>query len=596
MGNPKGKRTWLISGEPDEKLNERQGNSRCFFALLRLRLLPVKKFGFLAILLLLLAAALAWSVARPAYHRRKEAHWLAQAQQFFVHGDFRKASLAARRTLQLNPANVAACTLLAEIGQKAKSPAELDWRRKIVDLSPTLDHKLNLAACALRLQPPPFPLAGETLEEVAGTADQKASYHCLRAELALKTGQMDAAAAEFSHAASLEPTNAIHRLNVAVLQLRSTNGQDAVGARASLETLAREPGFREAALRWLITDCLQRGELGTAMSYSSNLLSSPKAALEDRLQHLTILQQGSAPDCLNYLSQVGRDVRTNAVSVYGLTTWMLGHKMVDEAYVYLTNCPAAVRAEQPAPLALVNCLMAKRDWDGLEKYLQNEKWREQEFLRFAFLSRAAEQQNSSLAAATRWRSALRAAEDKIGPLTALLTAAAAWGRDKDRQDVLWAINERCPRERWALRELARAYQAERNTRGLNRVYAAMASYNSKSFVIKNDFAATSMLLKANLSDAHRLAKEIYTEHPEESVVASTYAWSLHLQGRTREALGVLEKLDPGALEQPNVALYYGLLLSAAGETNKASKFLELAQQSPLLPEEKALVSEATRTL
>src|SRR5206468_2606510 len=119
-----------------------------------------------------------------------------------------------------------------------------------------------------------------------------------------------------------------------------------------LETLARDPAFHEVALRWLITDCLQRGEFGAATTYSSNLLSSSKAALEDRLQHLTILRQGSTPGFISYLSQVEHDARTNAVSVYGLTTWMLAHKMADEAYVCLTNCPVAVRAEQPAPLAL----------------------------------------------------------------------------------------------------------------------------------------------------------------------------------------------------------------------------------------------------
>jgi hypothetical protein len=41
-----------------------------------------------------------------------------------------------------------------------------------------------------------------------------------------------------------------------------------------------------------------------------------------------------------------------------------------------------------------------------------------------------------------------------------------------------------------------------------------------------------------------------------------------------------------------VALYYGLLLSEAGDTNKAGKFLGLAQKSELLPEEKALLTEA----
>ena len=96
--------------------------------------------------------------------------------------------------------------------------------------------------------------------------------------------------------------------------------------------------------------------------------------------------------------------------------------------------------------------------------------------------------------------------------------------------------------------------------------------------------------------AHELAKEIFSEHPEEAIVTSTYAFSLHLQGRTKEGLAALEKLKPEALEAPSVAVYYGLLLSEAGQTNKASKYLDISEKADLLPEEKALVTEALKRI
>jgi hypothetical protein len=73
------------------------------------------------------------------------------------------------------------------------------------------------------------------------------------------------------------------------------------------------------------------------------------------------------------------------------------------------------------------------------------------------------------------------------------------------------------------------YLAGGNTRGLNKVYAALAGYDSKDFKIQNDLAVTSMLLKVNLPRAHELAKELYAQHPEEAFVVSTYAYSLHLK-------------------------------------------------------------------
>ena len=176
----------------------------------------------------------------------------------------------------------------------------------------------------------------------------------------------------------------------------------------------------------------------------------------------------------------------------------------------------------------------------------------------------------------------------------MMTMATSWGREQAREDLLWQIAQRFPRERWALRELERLYLADGNTRGLNKVYTTMTSYAPSNFISQNNLAATALLLKLNLPKAHALAKEVFTLHPKEAIVTSTYAYSLHLQGRSKEALGILGKLSPEALETPSVALYYGLLLSASGETNKAGKYLGIAQKGDLLPEEKALVAEAAK--
>jgi predicted Zn-dependent protease len=189
---------------------------------------------------------------------------------------------------------------------------------------------------------------------------------------------------------------------------------------------------------------------------------------------------------------------------------------------------------------------------------------------------------------------VRLAGDRLGPLTALLGIAASWAPQQAREDLLWQIAQRFPRERWALSELERLYSTAGNTHGLNKVYSTMTSYAPKNFAAQNNLAATSLLLKLNLTKAHELAKEVFDQHPDQAIVTSTYAFSLHLQGRTKEGLAVLQKLKPEALETPSVALYYGLLLSATGETNQASKYLVIAKKADLLPEEKALAAEAIR--
>ena len=82
---------------------------------------------------------------------------------------------------------------------------------------------------------------------------------------------------------------------------------------------------------------------------------------------------------------------------------------------------------------------------------------------------------------------------------------------------------------------------------------------------------------------------MYQKAPANPSYASTYAFSLHLQDRSAEALKVLEKLKPKQLEDPAVAVYYAVVLQATGNTERARKYLDLATRARLLPEERKLV-------
>jgi Flp pilus assembly protein TadD len=537
-----------------------------------------------------------WFYARPVYKQHREARALAQAKSYLAKGDYRNASLSARKTLGANPRNVEACRIMAELAERSRSPAVLDWRRRMVELAPTVQNKLLLASSTLRSEDPPYPLAAQTLDELKDTAVDVAAYHSVLAELALRLKRPAEAAAQFEQASQLEPTNELHQLNLAVLQLQSTNAGAPLAARATLEHLRASTNIGAVALRWLVADSLGRDDLSAAARFSTQLLADPRSMPDDRLQHLTILQRSQNPEFNAYLSALQRNALTNAAQVYGVSAWMIGHGLAGEALAWLTGCPAKLRAEQPVPLALVNCYLGSKDWQGLDAYLQEQKWSDLEFLRFAFLSRTTAQLNQRLAAEAHWRAAVRLAGDRLGSLTALLGMATSWGRNQAREDLLWQIAQRFPKERWALRELERLYSADGNTRGLNKVYSTMASYAPPNFAAQNNVAATSLLLKLNLRKAHELAKEVFAQNPDQPIIASTYAFSLHLQGRTKEGLAVMQKLKPEVLESSTVALYYGLLLSATGETNKAGKYLDIAQRSDLLPEEKALAAEAVKQI
>ena len=116
--------------------------------------------------LLVFGLAGLWFYARPAYKHHRETRALEQAKSFLSKGDYRSASLSARQALQVNPRSVEACRMLAEVAERSRSPYALDLRRRIVELAPTVQNKLMLAATALRSENPPYPLATQTLDEL----------------------------------------------------------------------------------------------------------------------------------------------------------------------------------------------------------------------------------------------------------------------------------------------------------------------------------------------------------------------------------------------------------------------------------------------
>jgi hypothetical protein len=484
---------------------------------------------------------------------------------------------------------------MAGIAESAGSPAQLDWRRRIAEVSPLPENRLRLATTALRLQRPPYALAAQILNDLRPGATNLPDFHVVSAELAIRLNELDAAQTHLLAAARLEPTNELYKLDLATLRLASTNAALAAEGRAVLESLGRSANLGAVALRSLATDSLRRQDFAAAAAWSAQLIANPRCMTEDRLQHLALLLPGNGPEFTSYLESLKQRAITNVAEVRGLSTWLIQHDRADEALRWLTNLPPATRAQQPVPLATTEAYIALKDWAAVQTFLADKRWAELEFMRLAFLSQASLQKRE-IAASTLWRSAVREAGERLGALGILLNLADTWQRTQDKEDLLWHVYQRHPGERWTLSELGRLYQAEGNMLGLNKLFGVLAELNPKDLEFRNNLAATSLLLNLNVTKAYELAKELHTERPDHAIIASTYAFALHLRGSTREGLAVLQKLKPEALEDPPVALYYGALLSASGQAAEARKYLDLAQPAKLLPEEKQLLETARKAL
>ncbi|MGN6554944.1 MAG: hypothetical protein ACTHLW_14650 [Verrucomicrobiota bacterium] len=539
-----------------------------------------------------LLVAIAWGGRRP-YHLYKERHSLKQAQSFLASKDYRNAFLSVKQCLTINPSNAPACLVMAELAELSRSPAALDWRRRLVELQPTVENKLALARAGVRFEKPPFPAAQEVLFNLPASATNLLPYQQVALELALKLNDFPAAQAHLEAASRLDPTNKSFILNLSVLRLSSTNVGIATAARSTLESFCLDTNLASVALRSLVTDRLARNDLAGAQKFSKQLLATAQANTADRLQDLSILQKAENPELIPQLKSLQERSSTNGAAAADVATWMMTHDLRLGAFQWMTNLPPSIASQGPLRLALANYFVAESDWDGLRSFTSHGDWGQVDFLRSAFLSHAWFELGDEFVASSVWKTAISNAGKRYSALLALFNLARNWQMTPACEDLLARICKEFPGETWAWRELERRYFSAGKTSRLKQIYTQRLAFSPKDVSLKNNVAATSLLLNDDLPRAHRLAKEVYDQRPEDAVVVSTYAYSLHLQGRTQEGLAVLDKLKPQSLEAPAAALYYGVLLSALHETNRATQFLKIAAKAdPLLPEEKRLLTSA----
>lgn len=554
---------------------------------------PMKKIVIIFSVILLAVAG--WFGLK-LYRAGKEKRFAAQAERFLEANDRGKAILGARQALEINSNNVTACRVMAFFADAEGSPYAVEWRRRIAKVEPNLTNELMLASCALRCEAFPYPTASATLQKLAKEGSNLPEYHIVCSQLALQLNDPKSAENHLREAIKLDPKNQSCRLNLAALHLRSGDIALAAEARTTLNELTSSAEFASDALRWLRQDAHDRKDFAEAMKFSSEIIKRKDVRDADRLEHLTILLQSDNPQLAGYLKSIQNDAANDPFQVHQVAVWLITSEMPEKALRWVNSLPKTMQLQFPVPVARADALAEMKHWNELSDWLQEQDWKEQEFLRRALLARASRMLKEDEVAKALWNRAVNEATDKIESLARLEQLADQWGWSVERESVLWSIIQKFPEHIWALESINRIYEANRNTAGLLRVFETRLQKNSNDLVAKNNVAMISLLLKTNLSMAHTLADEVYKYGPTNWGYASTYAYSLHLQGKTEEAIKVLRALPKTEFEQPALAAYYVILLSAAGEKETARQFVELAERAEVLPEEKTLLEEAKKML
>jgi cytochrome c-type biogenesis protein CcmH/NrfG len=520
---------------------------------------------------------------------------IAEANGLVAQGDYRRASLDARRLLQINPESADACRIMARLSEKAGSRSALEWRRRVMDLgAATPNDLILLARAAVRFDD--RGTADVAISKLPESAKTSAEYHALLADIAFAQRDGVEMERQLSEAARLEPANKDYTMRLAALRLGATDRALRAKGKQTLEEMQNDPLLRREATRFLAEDALRLNNTLTALELARQLDSLPDKSFADRILLLTALDAAKDNGFAAFLEEMKTASAEDPERVAALMTWLNMHKRAADAIAWSTKLPPGIMGQKMVQIALSDAFIGAGDWTGLQRLVNSGNWGTLDFLRYALHARALREMGNEADSASQWNEALKkVAADPRQTLT-LAETVEKWGWRGEAIELLWLIAKDPMKGDDALRALYGYFAKNSDTQNLYRVLLHQIELHPDDPNVQNNLAQLSLLLNLNADRGQKLAREVYKKDPKNPAYVSTYAFALYVQGDTKKALKALETLSPEQLHQPELAAYYGIMLAAAGDTARAAEFLDLGEKASLLPQEKALIEKARRSL
>jgi len=533
-----------------------------------------------------------------SYQTWKQKHLMTMARRFLAQSDWRNERLSLLELLRVNPQNVEACRLMADLEERDRLPVALSWRKRVVDWNPrSASDKLALAETAIKLHD--LKSAGDALGAIGEADRNSVAFHNVAGSFFAAANELARAEAHFKEALRLDPENPALELSLAVVRLHGTNADAKFGARNILSRLGSNPtnsNLRCQAIRELTVDAIHNHQKDASLALSNRLLQETNPPFTDRLLRLEALWVTKNEGFKMELASLQREAQMDPSKVQELIMWESGKLPPGESLSWLQSLPADTQTNKVVALLKAERCVELQDWRSLQKCVEKGDWGELEPVRLAFDSRALRGQGLTEAGNREWSLALQAANNQEASLVMLLRLAGEWNWLSEREVILQTIVAGHPSEEWAFQDLASALFASGQTRSLMQLYNLQATRTPSNLAAKNNVAIMALLLNEQELKPHQIALDLYRESPTNSSFATTYAFSLYLQGKKTEALRVLDSLKPQQLETVSVAACYGILLEATGNRAKAKKYLDLASKVQMLPEERKLIDSAKRGL
>jgi cytochrome c-type biogenesis protein CcmH/NrfG len=520
---------------------------------------------------------------------------IAEANGLVVQGDYRRASLNARRLLQINPESAEACRILARLSEIAGSRSALEWRRRVMELGvATPNDLILLARAAVRYDDKAT--ADVALGKLPESAKQTADYHALLADIAYAQRDGIEMEHELSEAVRLDPANKDYAMRLAALRLGASDPTVRVQGKETLLELQKDPALQRDATRYLAEDALRQRTTLTALELARQLDSFPNKTFADRLLLLTALDAAKDNGFAAFLEEMKSSSADDPERAAAIITWLNMHNRAADAIGWSAQLQPGIVGQKMVQIALSDAFVTSKDWNGLQRLVNSGNWGTFDFLRSALHSRASRELGDEPESAAQWNDALKKVAADSRQAMTLAETVEKWGWRAEAIELLWIVAKDPTKGGDALRALYGYFAKNGDTENLYRVLLHQIELRPNDRNVQNNFAQLSLLLNLNADRGQKVAREVYESDPKNPAYASTYAFALHTAGDTKKGLKILEALTAEQLHDPAIAAYYGILLAAAGDQGRAGEFLDLGEKATLLPQEKALIEKARRSL
>ncbi len=510
-------------------------------------------------------------------------------------GDFKRAGLAARRILQINSESAEGARILARIAERFRSRTAIELRQRVVSLgNASPDDYYALARTAIIFGE--LKTAQDALEKLPTPVKNTGEYHACAADLALARGDGAGVERELSEAIRLDPANKEFSFRRTLLRFGASDAAVRDKAREDLKALQTDKSFRREATRQLAREALQRKEFSSALALARQLNEFPERDFSDRLALLTTFREAGDSALQNSLAEVEAAAAGNLQNIVALMMWLNTHGMSAEAVAWSKKLPAESLGQNPVSIALADAYISEADWTSLERLTKNSTWGEMDFLRLALHARAFREMGDMAKFNAEWNEAVKKVTPNGEKVEMLWKTAEKWGWRREAIALLWLGAKDSTRGEAALRTLYDYFAKSGDTQSLYRVLLHLEELHPDNLDVLNNVAQVSLLLSLNTDRGQTLARDVYEKGPKNPTYVSTYAFALYSKDEAPKARKLFAALTDAQLHEPAIALYYGIILAAVGDGDRAAEFLDLGQKASLLPEEKALLEKARRSL